>query len=99
MGERAVIAKSYARIHRQNLCNFGILPLWFENPSDYDQIEQGDVIEIPDVKKAIDQEGAFEAVNKTKSKSFKVKHNLSEREKSWIQAGSLINLILERHGS
>lgn len=99
LGVRAVIAKSYARIHRQNLCNFGILPLWFENPSDYDQIEQGDILEIPNATAAIDQDLAFDVVNKTKNKTFKVKHNLSHREKDWIRAGSLINILMERHGS
>ena len=97
LGVRAVIAKSYARIHRQNLCNFGIMPLWFDNPADYDSIDQEDVIEIPNARKVLESDDAFEVHNKTKNKSFKVKHNLSDREKEWVLAGSLINVILERH--
>ncbi|MCP5491872.1 MAG: aconitate hydratase [Chlamydiales bacterium] len=96
LGVRAVIAKSYARIHRQNLCNFGILPLIFENPKDYDDISQEDILEIPDARKSLDKE-SLEVVNKTKNKSYKVKHGLSEREKEWMLAGSLINVVLARH--
>ena len=96
LGVRAVIAKSYARIHRQNLCNFGILPLLFENDADYDDIGQEDILEIPDARKAIDKE-SFEVANKTKNKTYKVKHGLSELEKEWMLAGSLINVVLARH--
>ncbi len=98
LGLRAVIAKSYARIHRQNLCNFGVLPLIFDNPSDYDTIDQEDVLEIDDTHKALKSDEVFEVKNTTKNTSFKVKHHLSEREKEWIMAGSLINVILARHG-
>ena len=97
LGVRAVIAKSYARIHRQNLCNFGILPLWFVDPKDYESIAQDDVLEIPNTHKALKADEPFEVLNKTKNTSFKVQHNLSEREKEWIMAGSLINVILERN--
>ena len=92
-----MIAKSYARIHRQNLCNFGILPLWFVDPQDHGGIEQDDVLEIPDTHKALKSDEPFTVNNKTKNTSFKVEHKLSEREKEWIMAGSLINVILERH--
>jgi aconitate hydratase len=97
LGVRAVIAKSYARIHRKNLCNFGILPLVFVNPADHDKIRQEDVLEIKDVRKHIQKEGEFEVFNKTKKESYKVVHNLSEREKKSILAGSLINIALEKH--
>ncbi|MCP5509801.1 MAG: aconitate hydratase [Chlamydiales bacterium] len=98
LGLRAVIAKSYARIHRQNLCNFGVLPLVFDNPKDYDGIDQEDVLEIPDTHQALSSDQPFEVKNITKNTTFKVRHALSEREKEWILAGSLINVILARHG-
>ena len=98
LGVKAVITKSYARIHRKNLCNFGILPLVFDNPGDYDQIEQEDVIEIKNVRQHIEENSSFEVINKTKKQSYKVSHNLSDRERASILAGSLINLVaLEKH--
>lgn len=97
LGVKAVIAKSYARIHRKNLINFGILPLVFEDKSDYDKIHQEDILEIKDVKKAVETADEVEIFNKTKNFSFKTKHNLSDRQRESILAGSLINIILERH--
>lgn len=53
LGVRAKIVKSFARIHKANLVNFGIVPLEFVNPGDYDGINQGDTIHIPDIKERI----------------------------------------------
>ena len=97
LGVKAVIVKSYARIHRKNLCNFGILPLIFVNPSDHDKISQEDVIEIKNVRKHIEKDNEFEVFNKTKNESYKVAHNLTQRERDSILAGSLINIALEKH--
>jgi len=97
LGVKAVITKSYARIHRKNLCNFGILPLIFVNPSDHDKIAQGDILEIKDVRKHIEKDNEFEVFNKTKKQSYKVAHNLTVRERASILAGSLINIALEKH--
>ena len=97
MGVRAVVVKSYARIHRKNLCNFGILPLYFTSDADYDAIDQNDVLEIKDAKKVLQEGGTeFEMTNKTKNKTFKVTHDLSDREKASVLAGGLINTILEK---
>lgn len=98
LGVKAVIAKSYARIHRKNLCNFGILPLLFVDPADYDAIDQNDILEIEEAKQAL-QSGATEfcVVNKTKNTQFKAKHDLLEKEKQSILAGGLINLVMEKH--
>jgi aconitate hydratase len=97
LGVKAVIVKSYARIHRKNLCNFGILPLTFVNPSDHDKISQEDIIEIKDVRKHIEKDNEFEVFNKTKNESYKVAHSLTQRERDSILAGSLINIALEKH--
>ena len=96
LGVKAVIVKSYARIHRKNLCNFGILPLTFVNPADHDMISQEDVIEIKDVRNHIEKDKEFEVFNKTKNQSYKVAHNLTQRERDSILAGSLINIALEK---
>ena len=97
LGVKAVITKSYARIHRKNLCNFGILPLVFVNPSDHDKIDQEDIIEIKDVRKHIEEGNEFEVFNKTKNQSYQVAHNLSDRERDSILIGSLINIALEKY--
>ena len=97
LGVKAVITKSYARIHRKNLCNFGIPPLTFVNPSDHDKIDQDDIIEIKELRKHIEKDDEFEIFNKSKKESYKVAHNLSERERASVLAGSLINIALEKH--
>lgn len=99
LGIRAVIAKSYARIHRQNLINFGILPLLFENDADYDQLKQGDELEISHIKECIEQGKEIVVSNKTQDKSFKVKCELSERERHSILAGGLINVVMKKQSS
>ena len=91
LGVKAVIAKSIERIHQANLVNFGIAPLLFENPSDYDLIEQGDEIEIPDIRKAVES-GAEDVVAKdvTKNKEFKLKIYLTDRQRRIILEGGLL---------
>jgi aconitate hydratase len=92
LGVRAVIAKSFERIHAANLINFGILPLIFRNESDYDNIAQGDDLEIADVHKIISAGGDFTVQNKTTDNSFPVVCNLSERQKQIILAGGALNM-------
>ncbi len=91
LGVKAVVAKSIERIHQANLVNFGIAPLLFENPSDYDLIEQGDEIEIPDIRSAVEK-GEKEVVMKdlTKNKEIKLKLFLSDRQRKIILAGGLL---------
>ena len=96
LGIRAVIAKSYARIHRKNLINFGILPLQFSNESDYDAIDQEDVLEIENVHEQVKAKGAITVKNTTKNTQFEVENTLSERELSEVLAGGLINTHLQR---
>lgn len=91
LGIKGVIAKSFARIHHTNLVNFGIIPLLFDNPKDYDEIEQGDIIELKDLNLDNLLKGQLEVFNKTKNNSFKVKHNLSPRFCEIILAGGLLN--------
>ena len=67
LGLKAVIAKSFARIHFQNLVNFGILPLEFTEPEDGDTIEQDDLLVIEDVPNAIQNAGAISVINSTKN--------------------------------
>ncbi len=90
MGLKAVIAKSFERIHTANLINFGIIPLTFKNDKDYNKIEQGDDIEIPNVKNVIKKGGGLLVKNKTKNTEFEVDYTLSERQKRIILAGGTL---------
>ncbi len=95
LGIKAVIAKSFARIHCANLINNGILPLTFENPADYDLFDEGDVIEIDGLSKAFSHGSAI-LRNVTKGTSAKLVFSFSERQKKMLAAGGLINLTRSR---
>ena len=99
LGVKAVLAKSFARIHWQNLNNFGILPLTFADPDDYDKIEQGDVLKLEGVRAAIEGSATVTVVNETKGDSFKAEHEMSDRQVNMVLAGSLINQVRERLGA
>ncbi|HTC20971.1 MAG TPA: aconitate hydratase, partial [bacterium] len=91
LGLKAVIVKSFARIHRANLVNFGILPLTFVQASDYDGISQDDKLEIPDLKQVIKVDHPFPVKNLTTGKSIQVVHGLTGRQQEIILAGGLLN--------
>ena len=93
LGLRAVIAKSFARIHWQNLCNFGILPLTFSNHKDWGKIEQGDILIIEDVRTAIQSAHKINVLNKTRNESYIAEHAMSVRQIEMVLKGSLINLV------
>ena len=95
LGVRAVIAKSFERIHAANLINFGILPLTFSAESDYDYISQEDILEMTEVKKTIAGDGKFLMRNKTKGTAFYATCILSERQKQIILAGGALNMTNE----
>jgi aconitate hydratase len=68
LGLKAVIAKSFARIHRQNLINFGILPLTFANPNDWERIDRDDVLVLPDIRAASNKETRYRSSTRRKEK-------------------------------
>ncbi|MDX9745890.1 MAG: aconitate hydratase [Syntrophales bacterium] len=92
LGVKAVIAKSFERIHTANLVNFGILPLTFRNEGDYDRIDQGDSLEIPDIRRIITEGRPLIVRDITKGLQFEVVHDLSDRQKAMILAGGALNL-------
>ena len=96
LGIKAVIVKSFARIHCANLANAGILPLVFANESDYDAIEQMDDLELPDIRKAIAENQKIIISNRTKNTKFEVKAVLSERQRKIILAGGLLDYTREQ---
>ena len=91
LGLKAVLVKSFARIHRANLINFGILPLTFVQASDYDALSQGDKLEIPDMKQIIKVDHPFPVKNLTTGKSIQMVHGLTERQQEILLAGGLLN--------
>ncbi|OQB41155.1 MAG: 2,3-dimethylmalate dehydratase large subunit [Candidatus Latescibacteria bacterium ADurb.Bin168] len=94
MGVKAVIAKSFARIHEANLVNFGILPLVFANPDEYDRVQQGDTIEISHARQAVENGlNVVEATNLTQGVKFGVKPNLTERGRKVVLAGGMLNYV------
>lgn len=90
LGVQAVIAKSFARIHRSNLINFGILPLVFTEPADSAKSEKGDRLEIKGLFKALDGDQSFTVENLTKGFSFTVRSTLNKREIELIKKGGLL---------
>jgi len=90
LGLRAVVVKSFARIHRSNLINFGILPVEFAHEADYDKIDQGDNLAIEGIHSAVDGDAVVTIANKTKSQTYKGKVELSAYEREVIMAGGLL---------
>jgi len=91
LGIKAVVAKSFARIHTANLINAGIIPLTFADEHDYDAIAQGDQLSLPDIKKDIENSDTTVLENKTTGKKITVNINLSKRQREIIIAGGLLN--------
>jgi aconitate hydratase len=90
LGIHAVIAMSFARIHRSNLINFGILPLLFKNAEDYEKIEKSDRILITDIKKSLTGSQSYSAYNVMKGYSFEVFSNFNGRETVILLTGGLL---------
>ncbi|HKY60619.1 MAG TPA: aconitate hydratase [Gemmatimonadota bacterium] len=96
MGIKGVIAKSFARIHKANLVNFGLLPLTFADPSDYDAIEQGDELVAEEVHQGIER-GRMLLRNASKGTSIEVTIELTDRERKLLMAGGILPYTKE-HG-
>lgn len=93
LGVKAIIAKSFERIHLANLVNFGLLPLIFEDPSSYDEIHQGDRLSARGWKDALAQGRPIEIINETRRTMIKCIYNLSAEQRRIIIEGGLLNWI------
>ncbi len=91
LGVRAVITKSFARIHYSNLINNGILPLTFDSPSDYDTLDLGDELELVDVRIALQKNEPIIVDNRTKGLCYTFHPQFSDRELAYLLAGGLLN--------
>jgi aconitate hydratase len=99
LGLRTVLAKKFARIHWQNLINFGILPLTFSDPDDWNKIDQGDVLHISDARNAIQAGTRLPVINERTGETYTVEHSMSARQVEMVLEGSLINLVRNKQGS
>jgi len=91
LGQVAVLAKSYARIGWQNLVNFGIMPLEFVNPEDYDTIQQGDELEMVGLRDTLTEGHPISVKNKTQGLIYAMTHSVSPRQIKILLNGGLIN--------
>lgn len=91
LGVRAVLARAVERIHFANLINFGIVPLSFADPADYDRIDEGDDLLIEGLRAAVEQAEQIRVQNTTKGTSFQADLKLSPRQRSILTAGGLLN--------
>jgi aconitate hydratase len=95
LGVKAVLAKSFARIHMANLINNGIMPLVFETLEDYDKVETMDELLIDDVISQV-EEGIVVVKNVTKNEEYRMLFNITDRQKKMIKAGGLLNLVKQK---
>ncbi len=96
LGIKAVIARSFARIHYANLVNFGIMPLVFANETDYEMVSQGDTIEIKDIKAQIKSGNTVQA-KAGSGKELVLRHSLTPRQVDIIIAGGLLNYTVKNN--
>ena len=91
LGVKAVVAKSFERIHAANLINFGILPLTFANEADYDAIGANDQVEIAGIIDALKKGSALALVDTTNGKTVALNYSLSSRQREILLAGGMLN--------
>lgn len=94
LGVRAVITKSFARIHIANLINAGIMPLTFKNPDDYDKLNQSDMLSMSNIYEGMDK-GEISLTNETTGETFTLCCSFTERQKAILKAGGLLNFTKE----
>jgi len=91
LGVKVVLVKSFARIHEQNLINFGILPITFVHRKDFQKIDQEDILKIKNIRSSIENGETLQVENVTKEEEYEAKYNLSPRQKRVLLAGGMIN--------
>jgi aconitate hydratase len=97
LGVKAVVAKSFARIHCANLINAGILPLTFKNPGDYDKLSVSDELELPSVRRAVENSHQITLVNKTTGQTIPLTLEASDRQRGILLAGGLLNFTRQNN--
>jgi aconitate hydratase len=95
LGIKAILVKSYARIHRSNLINFGILPLVFKDPAEFETIQPGDQLRLSHLRSSLRVDGFLKIENITQQRTFDVSPGLNQREIDILLAGGLLNYTRE----
>jgi aconitate hydratase len=98
LGVRAVLAKSFARIHHANLVNFGIVPLEFKNKEDYNKFSLGDELLIPELESRLQEGKEIVVINKTTGEEIACTYNLTPKQVSVLLKGGLLNWIKSKQG-
>jgi aconitate hydratase len=93
LGIKGVIARSFARIHRANLINFGIVPMTFMTDDELEQIESGDQLVIEGAKKSLKDDGTLRVLNTTRGSAFEVRIDLDRRERDVVATGGLLGFL------
>jgi aconitate hydratase len=96
---RAVLVKSFARIHRANLINWGLAPLEFDDPATYDTIERGDVLRLDGIRSALQAGRKITVTNDRTGAAFQVRCVLTPRERDILLAGGLLSQTAATHSS
>src|SRR5699024_7890536 len=96
LGLRVALVKDFARIHWQNLVNFGVLPLTFVHEEDYELLEQGDVLVAKNLKENVKLAQPFHLQIKGKDEKINVEHALSKRQIDIMLNGGIINWVKDR---
>ena len=96
LGVKAIVAKSFARIHRSNLINMGILPLVFKNPADYDKLVEGESVAMKDLKTSVES-GEF--ILTAGGSAIELVGDFSEREKAMLLEGGYLNYTKNRRAA
>lgn len=97
LGLRAVIAKSFARIHAQNLVNYGILPLVLDDPEDWSDIHHEDVLRFDRLRSVLASSRHLDVHNLNRDRTYRLVHHLSRRQLQMVVSGGLINVIRNNH--
>ncbi|MDY0019000.1 MAG: aconitate hydratase [Anaerolineae bacterium] len=97
LGVKAVVAKSFERIHAANLINFGILPLTFVDEADYEKLNAGDRVTIPQVRESLEQGAPLVLLNQSSAQEIPLQCSFSERQREILLAGGLLNEVV-KHG-
>ena len=94
LGIKIILAKSFSRIHKSNLINYGIIPLTFKNINDYNYIKSNDHLNFLNIKKEIKENKNINAFNETKNQSYIFTYKLSSREQNIIFA--VLNVAINK---
>jgi len=92
LGVKVVLARSFERIHAANLINFGILPITFQEETEYEKTTQGDMLEIQNLHAILAESGKMTVRNLSQNREFAVSYDLSARQKTLLLAGGALNI-------